>query len=134
MSPITYQETKIYNADDLEDLFLSVDWESGRYKDKLQKAIANYGSVFSAWDNDRLVGLIAAMDDQVMTAYVHYLCVNPAYQKRGIGKELVNLLKKHYEGYLKIALCAVNKEVPFYQHLDFVIDNNETAMCLSFFD
>jgi len=40
----------------------------------------NFETVCSAWDGDKLVGLISAMDDGVMTAYVHYLLVDPAYQ------------------------------------------------------
>ncbi len=36
-------------------------------------------TVFSAWDNDKLVGMICMMDDGIMTAYVHYLLVNPKY-------------------------------------------------------
>ena len=65
---ITYKETKVFKKEDLEKLFLSIQWESGRYPEKLQQALANYGAVFSAWDNERLVGLMAAMDDGVMTA------------------------------------------------------------------
>lgn len=130
---ITYKETKVFKKEDLEKLFLSIQWESGRYPEKLQQALANYGAVFSAWDNERLVGLMAAMDDGVMTAYAHYLLVDPEYQCRHIGKELVIRLKKHYEDYLKIAMCAVNEKVPFYQSLGFEIDETETSMCLSKF-
>ena len=128
---ITYRQTKTLAPDDLEKLFLSVNWESGRYKDKLSQALANYGYVLTAWDQDRLVGLIGAMDDGIMTAYVHYLCVDPAYQKHGIGQTLIRQLKDHYQDYLKICLCAVNTYVPFYEHQGFVIDQTETAMAIS---
>lgn len=130
---ITYSDTKHFSQEALQDLFLSINWESGRYPDKLQKALENYGSVFSAWDGDRLVGLMAAMDDGVMTAYAHYLIVHPDYQGKRIGKTLVQMIKEHYKDYLKIAMCAVNEKVTFYQKLGFTIDDTETSMCLSKF-
>lgn len=130
---IRYETTKEFKEEDLEALFLSINWESGQFPGKLKKALANYGAVFSAWDGERLVGLMAAMDDGVMTAYAHYLLVHPDYQGQHIGKELVIRLKEHYQDYLKIALCAVNEKVPFYKSLGFEIDDTETSMCLSKF-
>lgn len=130
---ITYSDTKHFSQEALQDLFLSINWESGKHPDKLQKALENYGSVFSAWDKDRLVGLMAAMDDGVMTAYAHYLIVHPDYQGMHIGKTLVEMVKEHYKDYLKIAMCAVNEKVTFYQKLGFTIDDTETSMCLSKF-
>ena len=40
----------------------------------------HYEAAFSAWDENRLAGLVAVMDDGTMTAYVHYLLVYPRYQ------------------------------------------------------
>lgn len=51
---ITYKNTKDFLKDQLQDLFLSVEWSSGHYPEKLTFAMKNYGSVFTAWDNDRL--------------------------------------------------------------------------------
>lgn len=130
---ITYKETKNFTSEELADLFLSIQWESGRYPKKLQKALSNYGYVISAWDGERLIGLMASMDDGVMTAYAHYLIVHPNYQGYHIGQELVERLKAHYHDYLKIAMCAVNEKVGFYQKLGFTIDDTETSMCLSKF-
>ena len=59
---------------ELEELFLSVEWSSGHYPDKLETAMRNYQTVFTAWDGDKLVGLINAMDDGIMTAYIS-MCI-----------------------------------------------------------
>ncbi len=48
--------------------------------------LKNFETVYTDWDNDKLIGLICAMDDGIMTAYIHYLLVNPDYQNMGIGK------------------------------------------------
>lgn len=133
MKKMVFKQTKHFQAADLEALFLSIQWESGYYPERLQQALSHYGFVCSAWDGERLVGLIAAMDDGVMTAYVHYLIVHPEYQGQHIGQHLVSKLKEHYQDYLKIVLCAVNDKVTFYEKNGFQVDPTETAMCLSTF-
>ncbi|MBP5369104.1 MAG: GNAT family N-acetyltransferase [Bacteroidales bacterium] len=78
--PITYTTTHTFTAATLQDLFLSVDWSSGHYPEKLVVAMQNFKTVISAWDGDKLIGMICAMDDGIMNAYVHYLLVRPEYQ------------------------------------------------------
>ena len=80
-----YNDTREFSPEALEELFLSVQWESGNHPERLAKALRHYGAVFSAWDGSRLAGLVAAMDDGTMTAYVHYLLVHLRYQGCGIG-------------------------------------------------
>lgn len=103
---ITYTDKKEYSAYDLQQLFQSVEWLSANYPERLKKALDNCETVFSAWDGEQLVGLINAIDDSELTAYVHYLCVNPLYQGQGIGRELLNLIKEKYKNYLYILLIA----------------------------
>lgn len=79
---IVYKDTHDFSREQLEDLFLSVEWSSGHYPDKLVTAMKNFETVFSAWVGDKLIGMICAMDDGVMTAYIHYLLVNPEYQDK----------------------------------------------------
>ena len=125
---IEYKDTKNFKANELQELFLSVEWVSGKYPDRLVKAMQNSGSVFSAWDNDKLVGLINALDDGDMTAYIHYLLINPAYQGKGIGKLLLQMVKEKYKDYLRIVLISENREVGFYKNSGFVVGEETTAM------
>ena len=85
---IIYKDIHEFRKEDLESLFLSVEWSSGHYPEKLVVAMRNFETVYTAWDGDQLVGLICAMDDGVMTAYVHYLLVRPTYHHQGIGRQL----------------------------------------------
>lgn len=116
---LIYQDTHHFQQSDLEELFLSVEWSSGHYPDKLVTAMEHFETVFTAWDGDKLVGLICAMDDGIMTAYVHYLLVRPDYQGMGIGKKLVEKIKDTYKDYLRIVLVAYNDEVGFYESCGF---------------
>ncbi|MEE1134281.1 GNAT family N-acetyltransferase [uncultured Methanobrevibacter sp.] len=121
---ITYKNTHKFSKKELEDLFLSVEWSSGEYPEKLVIAMRNFNTVFSAWDGEDLVGLISVMDDGIMNAYIHYLLVKPDYQLKGIGKELVERVKKHYDDYLRIVVICENKNVKFYEYCGF---ENETG-------
>lgn len=120
-----------FNEKQLEELFLSVGWSSGHYPNKLKIAMQNFETVYSAWDNEELVGLICAMDDGIMTAYVHYLLVRPEWQGQGIGKELVKKMKEHYSAYLRIVLVAYNKEIGFYENCGFIKEEESSPMCIT---
>ncbi|MDR2953799.1 MAG: GNAT family N-acetyltransferase [Prevotella sp.] len=128
---ITYKDIKDFRPEDLQELFLSVDWSSGHYPNKLVVAMKNSSTVLTAWDGDKLVGLINALDDGIMTAYVHYLLINPEYHKMGIGKELVNIIKIRYEEYLRIVLIAYEKETEFYKHNGFEAGEDKVPMFIT---
>ena len=71
---ITYKETKEFAKEQLEDLFLSVNWQSGKCPDKLVAGMKNSSHVISAWDNERLIGLARGLDDGV-TVLLFTICL-----------------------------------------------------------
>ncbi len=128
---ITYKLTKDFSCEQLQDLFSSVGWLSGNYPQRLKRALYNSATVISAWDGDVLIGLLNALDDGELTAYAHYLLVNPKYQNMGIGSNLINRLKKQYEGYLYLILTSENIEtVEFYNKLGFEVCEGAIPMVL----
>jgi len=128
---IIFKETKELKPADLQDLFLSVEWSSGHYPEKLAVAMQNSSTVYTAWSGDQLVGLINVLDDGVMTAYVHYLLINPAFQGKGIGTKLVNYVSTKYKDFLRIVLIAYDKETPFYKSLGFEVGEEKTPMFIT---
>ena len=50
---IDYSEQHEFDKGELERLFLSVNWSSGHFPDKLVIAMRNYKAVYSAWDGDK---------------------------------------------------------------------------------
>ena len=128
---ITYRDTHDFTPQALQELFLSVEWSSGHYPNKLALAMQNFETVYSAWDGDCLVGLISAMDDGVMTAYVHYLLVCPEYQRRGIGRRLVEMTREHYLDFLRIVVMAYNAELNFYESCGFKKADDASAMFIT---
>ena len=79
----------------------------------------HFAAVYSAWDGDRLVGMVCAMDDGIMNAYVHYLLVDPEYHGHTIGRTLVEMIKERYKSYLRIVVVAYNEELSFYRACGF---------------
>ena len=130
---VEYKDTQNFQPKELQDLFLSVKWESGQYPEKLVIAMESSRTVFSAWDNDKLIGLVNALDDGVMTAYVHFLLVDPAYQSKGIGKELLRLVADKYRDYLRIVLISDEKETGFYLNSGFEAVKDVTVMFINRF-
>lgn len=128
---ITYKDTHDFTADELQDLFLSVEWSSGHFPDKLVIAMKHFETVYTAWDGGKLVGLVCAMDDSIMTAYIHYMLVRPEYHKMGIGKTLLEKMKEHYKDYLRIVLVAYDKELGFYEHCGFEKAKDDSAMFIT---
>ena len=128
---IDYSEQHEFEKGELERLFLSVNWSSGHFPDKRVIAMRNYKAVYSAWDGDKLVGLIAAMDDGIMNAYVHYLLVDPEYHREGIGKELVGMVKEYYKDYMRICVIAYDTAIKFYEHCGFEISEGASPMCIT---
>ncbi len=128
---IRYTE-KNFTRDQVQELFLSVDWVSGQYPDRLHKALQNSSTVITAWNEDRLVGLARALDDSELVAYVHYVLVHPEFQGHGIAKELLNRVKDKYKNFLYIELMPEEKKnVSFYKKLGFQVMPEGTAMLLA---
>ena len=48
MTEIEYKDIHEFKKEDLQDLFLSVEWSSGHFPEKLQIAMRNFETVISA--------------------------------------------------------------------------------------
>lgn len=131
MENIIYKDIHDFSKEELEDLFLSVEWSSGHYPEKLVVAMKNFETVYSAWDGNKLIGMICAMDDGIMTAYVHYLLVNPDYHGNKIGRTLVEMAKEKYSDYLRIVLVAYNDELNFYENCGFKREEKSSPMFIT---
>lgn len=67
---ITYTEQKNFTVNQVQELFLSVVWISGQYPNRLHKALMHSSTVITAWDGERLVGLVRLLDDTEMVASI----------------------------------------------------------------
>lgn len=126
---IEYKYTKEFSVTELQRLFLSVNWESGNYPEKLVRAMQNSSHVVSAWDGNKLVGLVRALDDGETVAFLHYLLVDPTYQSQHIGDELMKRIMSFYQNLLYVKVIPSDpKTIPFYKRYGFQQYDNYSAM------
>lgn len=131
---VEYKSVKKFTEEQLERFFRSVDWVSANYADRLVKAMENSDTVVSAWADGELIGLINALDDGALTAYIHYLLVDPRYQGNGIASTMIGMLKEKYKDYLYLILIAENKEVVrFYEKMNFQTEEGAVPMAIFHF-
>ena len=113
----------------IEQLFLSVNWISGKYPERLYKALMNSSTVLTVWDEKKLIGLTRVLDDSEMLAQIHYVLVDPDYQGMGIAGKMIEYIKEKYKDFMYIdGMPEDKKNVPFYQKHGFSLMENGAAI------
>ena len=52
--------------------------------------------VISAWENERLVGVVRVLSDKIIRSIIYDLVIDPEYKNRGTGRELVKRYIEHF--------------------------------------
>jgi aralkylamine N-acetyltransferase len=86
--------------------------------DKIQSAFEKSYKIVTAWDEDILVGSGRMISDGICYGSIFDLGVLPEYQKRGVGKGLMNALMKGEE-HIPIHLTSTFGNEEFYKKLGF---------------
>lgn len=95
---IQYKENDRVEKEDLKQLYSSVGWIA--YTNNLEvldKAVNNSLAVITAWDNEKLVGLIRVVGDNYTIIYIQDILVHPDYQNKQIGTQLMNQMLQKYK-------------------------------------
>ncbi|MBN1380413.1 MAG: GNAT family N-acetyltransferase [Deltaproteobacteria bacterium] len=110
----------------LANLYLQVGLGIGK-KDvaTLRQAFEGSGKVVTAWHNGELVGAGRMITDGIRYGSIFDVGVLPAFQKQGIGKDIMNELIKGNE-HLYIHLTSTFGNELFYSKLGF--RRHKTAM------
>ena len=108
-------------------LFQTVGWSNGLPNlDMLQNfniPFINSTLVISAWENNRLIGAVRVLSDKMFRSVIYDLLVDPEFQNKGIGKELVRRCIEHYPN--SNWLVQTQKHIAgFYEKLGFKINND----------
>ena len=119
MDNVTFSTHKDIEVDQLRQLYLANDWSSGRIPTALHRALQNSHSVVSAWDEGMLVGVGNAISDGFLVVYYPHLLVHPDYQKKGIGKQIMQKLQQTYEGLHMQMLVSEADAIAFYEKCGF---------------
>ncbi len=96
-------------------------------RDLLEKAFLNSYVVMSAWVENRLIGVGRMISDGAMYACIHDVVIDPAFQRKGIGRSILNALIAKAPNAC-IFLTSTFGNEPFYSSLGF--RKHKTAMAL----
>lgn len=57
--------------------------------DRIEQMFISSNIIYTAWDGDRLAGVLRGWTDGAFDGYICDLAIDPTYQKHGIGRELL---------------------------------------------
>lgn len=100
---ITYNDIKKdLPVEQLHHLFFSAGW-AGSDVTPNPEMLKNFNSPFinstlviSAWENERLIGVVRVLSDKIIRSVIYDLVVDPEFQNKGIGKELIKRCIEHF--------------------------------------
>jgi ribosomal protein S18 acetylase RimI-like enzyme len=87
--------------------------------DELKLAFSNSMYKCFVFDGERLIGAGRAVADGIDCSYLCDVAVHPAFQGRGLGRDIVIKLKELSVGHKKIILYANPGKERFYEKLGF---------------
>jgi len=85
----------------------------------VQAMIAHANLICTAWDGQRLIGVARSVTDFEYCCYLSDLAVDEAYQKKGIGRELIRLTQSKLGRRATIILLAAPKAEGYYPRIGF---------------
>jgi len=114
---ISYRTDARPSADIIADLYR----RSPLYRpvDDVARVAAMYAGsniVLSAWDGDKLVGIVRGWTDGAYDGYICDLAVDPGYQKQGVGRELLTLAASQNPR-IQWVLRASKIAADYYSHI-----------------
>ena len=87
--------------------------------DCLRGMIKHSNLIVTAWDGQLLVGIARSVTDFHYCCYLSDLAVDVAYQRRGIGKQLIQITREALGPRCKIILLSAPAAVDYYPRLGF---------------
>lgn len=131
MQNIIIKEDIIPKIEQLIKLYEDVKWIAyTKNPEVLEKAVNNCLKVWTAWEGDKLVGLVRIVGDGYTIIYIQDILVLEDYQRRGIGSEFLKLILEKYESVRQIILLTedTEKTVKYYEKNGLVKSTDYNAV------
>lgn len=106
----TLQEKKPTDSD-LRHLYDSNHWTAYTQTiTDLTALLTHAHHVYTAWDNNTLVGLIRTISDGIYVVVIQDILVLPNYQRQGIGKQLLQRVLNETQNFRQVFLLTGSEE------------------------
>jgi predicted N-acetyltransferase YhbS len=87
-------------------------------RETMRKMLEGANLVVTAWDENTLVGIARSLSDFAFCTYLSDIAVRLAYQRKGIGRELMRLTQKEGKT-ATVFLFAAPAAESYYPHVGF---------------
>lgn len=100
-------------------------WGAGPTLEQTELAMKHTLFRISVWDGNKIVAMARMNGDLGLDYYIKDVVVRPEYQRKGIGRMMINeLLKFINDNGVKgteifVELCARPEKIPFYEKFGF---------------
>ncbi|GAC1405703.1 MAG: GNAT family N-acetyltransferase [Burkholderiaceae bacterium] len=91
---------------------------------RIARMFAGADLVISAWDYGRLIGVCRALTDYSYCCYLSDLAVDAEYQRRGVGKHLIDLVRNVLGDEVSLILLSAAGAVDYYPRIGMVRAEN----------
>lgn len=116
---IEYSERRDLSKKVVLPLYEQNNWAAASKPGRLVAGLNASHSLVTAWDGSVLVGLGNAISDGHLVVYYPHLLVLPAYQRKGIGREIMARMQEIYADFHQQMLLADEAAAQFYQRIGF---------------
>lgn len=100
-------------------LYKANNWSSANKVKELLNALRNSHSLVTARHNKKLVGIGNAISDGYLVVYYPHMLVDPKYQRRGIGRKMMEAMQSIYHNFHQQMLTSDKDAIKFYESLGF---------------
>ena len=111
-------------ADEFITLWETV-WDGAPSREQVRLALEHTLFRVSVFDDNNIVAMARVIGDMGLNYYIKDVVVRPEYQKKGIGRTLINEITRFVkengviDTEIFVGLCAVPDKMPFYEKLGF---------------
>ncbi|NGZ02455.1 MAG: GNAT family N-acetyltransferase [Nitrospira sp. WS238] len=129
-SVVTYRHKDPPEASQLLRLFRQAPWAKHRSLGDARAMLQHTDLTISAWDDERLIGFGRVLTDFIYRATIWDVIVDKAYQRQGIGKEIVTRILHHPRLNRVELFWLCTRRPGFYEKLGFT-SKEQTGMVWS---
>ena len=107
---IKYGDSRVPTVEDIEFLYGACEWWHAEIPARTVSALEGSWRCVTARESGRLIGLVSAISDGELYAYVTHVLVHPQYRRMGVGSELMRLLLRGTEAYENVVTTTLTAE------------------------
>lgn len=119
---LRYSTEDVLTVDSFRDLLIRSTLGERRPihdRDCLEGMVKNADLTVTCWEGDMLVGVARSVTDFTFCCYLSDLAVDRAWQRKGIGRRLIEATREKLGPDCKVILLSAPAAVDYYPHIGF---------------